>query len=38
MSGGAIVMLVVSIMVVWGGLIGGIIFLRRHPDEPTEDD
>jgi hypothetical protein len=38
MSGGAVVMLVVSILVVWGGLAAGIVYLRRHPDEPTEED
>ncbi|WP_166356261.1 methionine/alanine import family NSS transporter small subunit [Phytoactinopolyspora limicola] len=36
MSGEAIVMLVVSVLVVWGGLITGIVVLRRHPDEPDD--
>lgn len=36
MSVGAIIMLIVSIVVVWGGLAVGIVVLRRHPEEPDE--
>ncbi|MBB0245615.1 methionine/alanine import family NSS transporter small subunit [Streptomyces alkaliphilus] len=32
MSTGAVVMMIVSIGLVWGGLIAAIILLRRHPD------
>ncbi|NDL57713.1 methionine/alanine import family NSS transporter small subunit [Phytoactinopolyspora mesophila] len=38
MSGGAVAMLVVSIVVVWGGLAAGIVYLRRHPDEPGDEN
>ncbi|MFB8762464.1 methionine/alanine import family NSS transporter small subunit [Nocardiopsis alba] len=34
MSASAIVMMVVSIIVLWGGLLGAVLHLRRHPDEP----
>ena len=32
MSGIAIVMLIVSITIVWGGLVASIVFLRRWPE------
>ncbi|ATD71892.1 MULTISPECIES: methionine/alanine import family NSS transporter small subunit [Gordonia] len=32
MSGVAIVMLLVSIGIVWGGLVASIIFLNRRPE------
>ncbi|OQO95027.1 methionine/alanine import family NSS transporter small subunit [Saccharomonospora piscinae] len=40
MSTGAIVMLIVSIAVVWGGLTLAILRLRKHPEVPElpEDD
>ncbi|MEE2037082.1 methionine/alanine import family NSS transporter small subunit [Nocardiopsis sp. CT-R113] len=37
MSTSAIVMMVVSITVLWGGLIASIVHLRRHPDEPESE-
>ncbi|WP_156721933.1 methionine/alanine import family NSS transporter small subunit [Streptomyces apocyni] len=36
MSTSAIVMMVVSLVIVWGGLIAAILKLRAHPDEPEE--
>ncbi|MEE2044502.1 MULTISPECIES: methionine/alanine import family NSS transporter small subunit [Nocardiopsidaceae] len=33
MSTSAIVMMVVSIAVLWGGLVAAVVHLRRHPDE-----
>jgi hypothetical protein len=36
MSGEAVVMMIVAIVVVWGGLAVGIVALRRHPDEPED--
>ncbi len=38
MSVGAVVMLVIAIMIVWGGLIGSILLLRRHPEAPFPTD
>lgn len=38
MSGDAVVMMIVAIVVVWGGLAAGIVALRRHPDEPDDAD
>ncbi|MEG3626325.1 methionine/alanine import family NSS transporter small subunit [Streptomyces poriticola] len=39
MSGGAIVMMLIAILVVWGGLALAILQLRRHPDPgPTPED
>lgn len=37
MSTSAIVMMIISIVVVWGGLVAAIIQLRRHPDAPEDD-
>ncbi|MEU3017857.1 MULTISPECIES: methionine/alanine import family NSS transporter small subunit [unclassified Nocardiopsis] len=37
MSTSAIVMMVVSIAVLWGGLAAAVIHLRRHPDEPDSE-
>lgn len=33
MTPAAIIMLVISILTVWGGLTAGIINLARHPEE-----
>ncbi|MDT0156188.1 methionine/alanine import family NSS transporter small subunit [Microbacterium sp. ARD32] len=32
MTTAAVVMMVVSLVTVWGGLIAGIVNLARHPD------
>ncbi|MER7896669.1 methionine/alanine import family NSS transporter small subunit [Streptomyces sp. NPDC003007] len=32
MSGGAIIMMIIAILIVWGGLGLAIVQLRRHPD------
>lgn len=37
MSTEAIIMLVVAIVVVWGGLVLSAIHLLRHPDETSGD-
>jgi hypothetical protein len=37
MSISAIVMMVISITVLWGGLVAAIVHLRRHPDEPESE-
>ncbi|MFI6576061.1 methionine/alanine import family NSS transporter small subunit [Nocardiopsis sp. NPDC050513] len=38
MSTGAIVMMVVSIVLVWGGLVAAIVNLRRNPEEPEHHE
>ncbi|SDR97038.1 methionine/alanine import family NSS transporter small subunit [Jiangella sp. DSM 45060] len=39
MSAGAVVMLIVAIVIVWGGLLASLVHLRRHPDVgPPETD
>ena len=40
MSASAIVMMIVAMLVVWGGLIAAILNLRGHPDaeEPDPED
>lgn len=38
MSTGAVVMMIVSLTIVWGGLVAAIIHLVRHPERPEEDD
>ncbi|WP_460947337.1 methionine/alanine import family NSS transporter small subunit [Okibacterium endophyticum] len=34
----AITFLIVSIVVVWGGLVASIVHLTRHPDDVQGDD
>ncbi|MBC7269976.1 MAG: methionine/alanine import family NSS transporter small subunit [Streptomyces sp.] len=38
MSGGAIAMMIIAILIVWGGLAMAIIRLRGHPDPGPEPD
>lgn len=38
MSVGAIIMMIISIGLVWGGLVLAILRLRRADPNPTEDD
>ncbi|MEU3192457.1 methionine/alanine import family NSS transporter small subunit [Streptomyces sp. NPDC006992] len=33
MSTGAIVMMAVAILIVWGGLVAAILRLRKHPEQ-----
>lgn len=37
MSAGAITMMVVSMALLWGGMIAAIVHLRRHPEAPEDD-
>ena len=37
MSVSAIVMMIVSIVTVWGGLVAAVVNLRSHPEAPEED-
>lgn len=37
MSTGAIIMMIISIVLVWGGLVAAIVHLRRHPEQPEQD-
>ncbi|MER7700381.1 MULTISPECIES: methionine/alanine import family NSS transporter small subunit [unclassified Streptomyces] len=34
MSTSAIVMMIIAILIVWGGLVTAILRLRKHPDPP----
>jgi hypothetical protein len=36
MSTSAVFMLVLAILIVWGGLAASIVALRRHPDVPDD--
>lgn len=38
MSTSAIVMMIVSMLIIWGGLVGAILNLRRSAHAPTEGD
>lgn len=38
MSSSAIVMMVIAMLVVWGGLLLAVLNLRRSPDLPREDE
>ncbi|ARQ70866.1 methionine/alanine import family NSS transporter small subunit [Streptomyces marincola] len=37
MSASAIVMMIVTMLVVWGGLTAAVVTLRRHPDERSPE-
>lgn len=37
MSASAIVMMILSMLLLWGGLIAAILKLRSHPDQPEPD-
>ena len=37
MSTSAVVMLIVSIVLLWGGLVAALVHLCRHPEEPELD-
>lgn len=37
MSTGAVIMMIITIAIVWGGLAASIAVLRRHPDPPDDD-
>ena len=34
----AVLFLVIAIVVVWGGLVASILYLRAHPTDETDDD
>ena len=36
MSSDAVIMLVLAILIVWGGLAASIVALSRHPDVPDD--
>ncbi|MCU4745521.1 methionine/alanine import family NSS transporter small subunit [Streptomyces xiamenensis] len=36
MSTGAIIMMTVAMIIVWGGLIGAVVKLVRHPEHPED--
>ena len=37
MSGAAIAMMIVAILIIWGGLVLALVNLSRHPEEPEDD-
>jgi hypothetical protein len=38
MTGVALLFLVISVVVVWGGLVSSILYLRAHPTEGGPDE
>jgi hypothetical protein len=38
MSVDALVMMVLAMLVIWGGLIAALLNLRRSPDLPSQDE
>ena len=38
MTGVALLFLIISIVVVWGGLVASILYLRAHPTEVVDDE
>lgn len=37
MSASAVIMMIIAILIVWGGLVAAILKLRAHPDPPDDD-
>lgn len=37
MTGVAVLFLIISIVVVWGGLLASVLYLRAHPTEDVPD-
>ncbi|WP_306368480.1 methionine/alanine import family NSS transporter small subunit [Nocardiopsis sp. CC223A] len=37
MSASAIVMMIISMVVLWGGLAAAVLHLRRHPEVPDDE-
>lgn len=37
MSTSAVIMMIVFIVVIWGGMLAAILKLRGHPDPPDDD-
>ena len=37
MSGAAIAMMIVAILIIWGGLGFALLNLYKHPEEPEDD-
>jgi hypothetical protein len=38
MNAEAVVMMVVAMLVIWGGLVLALVNLRRNPELPTRDE
>ncbi|UFU02154.1 methionine/alanine import family NSS transporter small subunit [Ruania suaedae] len=38
MDTGALIMMVVTLLLIWGGLVAALLHLRGHPDEPEAYD
>lgn len=38
MTPAAIIMMVIAILLIWGGLVAALVHLRSHPDESNIDD
>lgn len=36
MSTSAIIFMIISMLLIWGGLIASILHLRKHPDIPMD--
>ncbi|WP_017569044.1 methionine/alanine import family NSS transporter small subunit [Nocardiopsis halotolerans] len=37
MNTSAIIMMAISIILLWGGLVTAVVHLRRHPEEPESE-
>lgn len=38
MTPAALIMMVVAILLIWGGLVAAIVHLRSHPDESLNEE
>ncbi len=38
MTPAALILMIIAILLIWGGLVAAIVHLRSHPDEPAGEE
>lgn len=38
MTPAALIMMIIAILLIWGGLVAALVHLRSHPDRSAEED
>lgn len=38
MTPAALILMIIAILLIWGGLVAAIVHLRSHPDETTGEE
>lgn len=38
MTPAALIMMVIAILLIWGGLVAALVHLRSHPEDTREDE